>query len=81
MADMGFSLSQEDVMRMAFTVAERTGKKHRMSLGGVGMSVVILTLLSVVPNHSHNAGPHVPTKLSLMASLPNSGLFMVGSTS
>ena len=28
MADMGFGLSREDVMQMAFTIAERTGKKH-----------------------------------------------------
>ena len=28
MVDMGYGLSREDVMRMAFTIAERTGKKH-----------------------------------------------------
>ena len=28
MADMGFGLSREDVMRMAFVIAEKTGKQH-----------------------------------------------------
>ena len=28
MADMGFGLSREDIMRMAFIIAERTGKSH-----------------------------------------------------
>ena len=76
MADMGYGLSREDVM------GQGRNTLSRMSvLGGGGMKVskvVILTLLSVVPNHSHTAGPYVPTKLSLMTSLPNSGLFMVG---
>ncbi|CAI8035470.1 hypothetical protein GBAR_LOCUS19904 [Geodia barretti] len=64
MADMGYGLSREDVM------GQGRNTLSRMSvLGGGGMKVskvVILTLLSVVPNHSHTARPYVPTKLSLM---------------
>ena len=66
---------------MAFTIAERTGKKHpfKDECAGrgwyEGSKVVILTLLSVVSSY------YVPTKRSLMTSLPNLGLFMVDSTS
>ena len=87
MADMGFGLSREDVMQMAFTIAERTGKKHpfkKMSmLAGGGMKVlniVIHTLPFEVPNRFLIVVHYAQTKQLLMTFLPSSVLYMVGST-
>ena len=37
-ADMGFGLSQEDVMLTAFRIAENSGRKHPFTKGSAGRS-------------------------------------------
>ena len=38
MADMGFGLTREDVMQLAYTIAEKTGKQHPFQNGLAGRS-------------------------------------------
>ena len=38
MSDMGFGLSQDDVMRITFRIAESSGRKHPFTSGSAGWS-------------------------------------------
>ena len=38
MADMGFGLTREDVMQLAYIIAEKTGKQHPFKDGSAGRS-------------------------------------------
>jgi len=38
MADMGFGLIREDIMQLAYQIAEKTGKQHPFSNGSAGRS-------------------------------------------
>ena len=71
MVKMGFGLSREDVMCLAFVIAERSGKKHPFHDDMAGrrwlmvFETVMPTLHSAHHNHCHILGHLVQILLSL----------------
>ena len=80
MCDMGFGLTRRDVMRVAYSIVEKSGREHPFSNGMAGRAwsdPAILTLPCVFHNHSLTAELLLLTKTLLMISLPKWEQFML----
>ena len=75
MAEMGFGLTSEDVMQMAYVIIDKSGRTHPFTNGKAGRGW-FEGLEHDIPDspfahhsHCHTAGPYALTRKPLMISL------------
>ena len=84
MADMGFGLTREDVMRTAFLIVDKSGREHPFSNGMLeengsrDLEHVTRNSHSALLSPYHTVGHLVPTQKSFKTFSPNLEQYVLG---